>query len=403
MEELKKRNEIEIQDKWDLEDMYQDKNAIEEDIDKVKKYHQDLVNYKGKIMDNGESLYNFYQLYITYDRILTNLYVYAHMACDQDTTNTENQALKMKIEKLVDDLSTELSFINPEMLEVEYKDVLKMIEDYPKLKQFEFDLEKTFRYKEHTLSSVEEELIAKASNAMGTSNEAYYNLDNADIHLEDIIDEDGNKVSLNNSNFIKYMNSRNRNVRKQAFESMYHYWESLKNTVASTYKGQIKEDFFSSEIRKYKSPLEESLYADNIDKSIYLNLINTVHKNLDKMYDYVDVRKKILGFDELHMYDIYVDLCSEEPKKIPFLEGKKMVFEALKPLGEKYLNDLEKAFQEHWIDIYPNVGKKSGAYSWGTYDSKPYLLLNYNDTVDSVSTMAHELGHSMHSYYSIKK
>ncbi len=403
MEELKKRNEIEVQYKWDLEDMYQDKNAIEEDINKVKKYHQDLVNYKGKIMGSGESLYNFYKLYITYDRILNNLYVYAHMACDQDTTNTENQALKMKIEKLVDDLSTELSFISPEILEVEYKDVLKMIEKYPKLKQFEFDLEKTFRYKEHTLSSIEEEIISKASNAMGASSEAYYNLNNADIHLEDIIDEEKNKVSLNDSNFIKYMNSRDRKVRKQAFENMYHYWESLKNTVASTYKGQIKEDFFSSEIRKYKSPLEESLYADNIDKSVYLNLIDTVHENLDKMYDYVDVRKKILGFDELHMYDVYVDLCSEKPKKIPFSEGKKIVLEALKPLGEEYLSDLEKAFQERWIDIYPNVGKKSGAYSWGTYDSKPYLLLNYNDTVDSVSTMAHELGHSMHSYYSIRK
>jgi oligoendopeptidase F len=181
---------------------------------------------------------------------------------------------------------------------------------------------------------------------------------------------------------------------------MYHYWESLKNTVASTYKGQIKENFFSSEIRKYENPLEQSLYADHIDPSVYYNLIDTVHKNLDKMYEYVDLRKKILKVDELHMYDVYVDLCEEEAKQIPFLEGKKILFEALKPLGETYLKDLEKAFTERWIDIYPNDGKKSGAYSWGTYDSYPYLLLNYNDTVDSISTMAHELGHSMHSYYS---
>lgn len=402
MEEIKKRNEVEVKDQWDLEDMYPNMEAVEKDIENLKKYNEELVAYKGKIMSSAESLYQFYELYITYDKVLANLYVYSHMVADQDTTDPQNQALKMKIDKLVEDLGTNLAFVNPEMLAVDYSQVLEMLKEYPPLEKYRFDLEKTFRYKDHTLSSIEEEVISKASNAMGVSDEAYYNLGNADIHLEDIIDEEGNKVPLNNSNYIKYMNSRDRNVRKQSFYSMYHYWESLKNTVAATYKGQIKEDFFRSEIRHYNSPLEQSLYADNIDKSVYLNLIDTVHKNLDKMYDYVEVRKKVLGLDELHMYDVYVDLCNDVPLKIPFEEGKKMVFDALKPLGEEYLHDLEKAFEERWIDIYPNVGKKSGAYSWGTYDSKPYLLLNYNDTLDSVSTMAHELGHSMHSYYSDK-
>lgn len=398
----KTRSEIDDQFKWDLCSMYKDEKALEEDIENLKKYHKNILSYKGKIMESPENLYNFYEEYIKYDRVLANVYVYSHMLCDQDTKDTKNQALKARIDKLIDDLNPELSFISPEMLSVSYEEVLKMIEAYPALEKYKFDLEKTFRYKEHTLSNIEEELIAKASIVMGTGSDAFYNIDNADIKLESITDEKGNEVELNNSNYNKYMNSRDRNVRKQAFESMYHYWNGLKNTVTSTYKGQIKEDFFESEVRKYNSPLEESLYADNIDKSVYLNLIDTVHKNLDKMYDYVNVRKKILGVDELHMYDVYVDLCNDAPKDIPFEEGKQMVFEALKPLGQTYLDDLQKAFDQRWIDVYPNVGKKSGAYSWGTYDSYPYLLLDYNNTVDSVSTMAHELGHSMHSYYSTK-
>lgn len=400
MKQERIRSEVEEQAKWNLKAMYQNEEAVNKDIEQLKQYHKDLLSFKGKIMESSETLKKFYQLYINYDKVLSNLYTYSHMLCDEDTTDSNHQAFKMKIDKLVEDLGAELSFISPEMMATSYDEVLKMIEQDPSLKEYQFDLEKSFRYQDHVLSTREEELIAKASNAMGTGDEVFYNLDNSDIHLRPIHDEQGNSVELNNSNYNKYMNSKNREVRKEAFDSMYEYWKNLKNTVAATYKGQIKEDFFSSEMRKFDSPLKESLYSDNIDISVYECLIQTVHKNLDKMYQYVDLRKQILGVDELHMYDVYVDLCEEEAKPIPFEEGKQIVFDALKPLGETYLKDLNKAFEERWIDIYPNTGKKSGAYSWGTYDSYPYLLLNYNDTVDSVSTMAHELGHSMHSYYS---
>ncbi len=400
MKQERIRSEVEEQAKWNLKAMYQNEEAINKDIEQLKQYHKDLLSFKGKIMESSETLKKFYQVYINYDKVLSNLYTYSHMLCDEDTTDSNHQAFKMKIDKLVEDLGAELSFISPEMMAISYDEVLKMIEQDTSLKEYQFDLEKSFRYQDHVLSTREEELIAKASNAMGTGDEVFYNLDNSDIHLRPIHDEQGNLVELNNSNYNKYMNSKNREVRKEAFDSMYEYWKNLKNTVAATYKGQIKEDFFSSEMRKFDSPLKESLYSDNIDISVYECLIQTVHKNLDKMYQYVDLRKQILGVDELHMYDVYVDLCEEEAKPIPFEEGKQIVFDALKPLGETYLKDLNKAFEERWIDIYPNTGKKSGAYSWGTYDSYPYLLLNYNDTVDSVSTMAHELGHSMHSYYS---
>lgn len=400
MKQERIRSEVEEQAKWNLKAMYQNEEAVNKDIEQLKQYHKDLLSFKGKIMESSETLKKFYQVYINYDKVLSNLYTYSHMLCDEDTTDSNHQAFKMKIDKLVEDLGAELSFISPEMMATSYDEVLKMIEQDTSLKEYQFDLEKSFRYQDHVLSTREEELIAKASNAMGTGDEVFYNLDNSDIHLRPIHDEQGNLVELNNSNYNKYMNSKNREVRKEAFDSMYEYWKNLKNTVAATYKGQIKEDFFSSEMRKFDSPLKESLYSDNIDISVYECLIQTVHKNLDKMYQYVDLRKQILGVNELHMYDVYVDLCEEEAKPIPFEEGKQIVFDALKPLGETYLKDLNKAFEERWIDIYPNTGKKSGAYSWGTYDSYPYLLLNYNDTVDSVSTMAHELGHSMHSYYS---
>ena len=402
MEKEKNRSEISEQFKWDIEKMFFNKDEINDCIESVKEIVSDLVKYKGKIMESGTSLYNMYHILNDYNRKIINLYVYSHMLCDSDTKNVENQSLKMQIDKFYEDTSEKLSFILPEMLEYDFDYVLKLINEEPKLELYKFDLEKTYRYKKHTLKAELEELITKANNAFGGCAEVFYNLDNSDINLGKIMDEDGNLVELTNSNYIKFMNSKNRSVRENAFNNMYKYWASIKNTVASSYKGQIKENFFNSSVKKYDSPLQMSLYADAIDESVYHNLIDTVHKNMNLMYDYVDLRKKILGVDQLHMWDVYVDLCDNIDSDIPFSRGKKILFEALAPLGEDYLNDLKKAFDERWIDLYPNVGKKSGAYSWGTYDSYPYVLLNYNNTIDSVSTMAHELGHSMHSYYSRK-
>ncbi len=398
----KHRNEIKDEYKWSIEKIYSSNEKIDQDINEVKKLCEKITKYKNKVMSNGFTLYEVYELLNKFNRTMMKLYVYSHMLCDSDTKNTNNQALKMKIENLYESLSPQLSFIMPEILSVDFNRVEELIKENKKLELYKFDLEKCFRNKEHTLSTELEEVISKANNAFGSCAEAFYNLDNSDVHYENIKDESGKLVELNNSNYSKYMNSRKREVRKQAFISMYKYWENVKNTVASTYKGQIKENFFNSEIRKYKSPLEMSLHEDDISIDVYKNLIDTVHKNLNKMYDYVALRKKILNVDELHMYDVYVDLFDGEEKHIEYEEGKKILFESLKPLGEQYLKDLEKAFEEHWIDVYPNDGKKSGAYSWGTYDTYPYVLMNYDDTVDSVSTMAHELGHSMHSFYSRK-
>lgn len=398
----KAREEIDNQYKWDLEALYPSVKSFESDYAVLDKLVDKVLSYEGHIMDSSDTLYDFYQDYETMIRLNIKMYIYAHLLCDTDTSNSEYQKIKMHFEKINEDIDSKLSFITPEMLNKPYDEVLKMIDSDNRLELYRFDLEKIYRYKEHTLSKELEEIITKAGNAFGTGDEVFYNFDNADIYLGNIKDENGKEVELTNSNYTKYMNSKDREVRKDAFKHMYAYFKRFKNTIAAALKGNMKENFFSSDVRKFNSPLEQSLYADNISIDVYNNLIQAVHDGLPIMYDYMKLRKKALNLDELHMYDIYVDIIESNSPDIPFEEGKQMVFEALKPLGEQYLKDLNKAFDERWIDIYPNKGKKSGAYSWGCYDSYPYLLLNYNNTVDSVSTMAHELGHSMHSYYSEK-
>ena len=378
--------------------MFNNEKEYQEAYDKVFKLVEEVVKYKGQIMTG--KLYDFYKKYEQLDRLSDKVFMYAHLIYDTDTTDSSGQKMKMQVDKMGEIISDKLSFISAEMLSVDYSYVLELISKDKRLEEYRFDLEKMFRYKDHTLSEQEEAIITKACNAFGTGDEAFYNLDNADIHLGNVTDEDGNKVEVTNSNYGKLMNSLNRDVRINTFKTMYGYFKGLKNTLAACLKGSIKESFFLSDVKKFSSPLEMSLYSDNIDISVYKNLIDTIHQNMNVMYDYMGLRKKVLKLDEMHMYDIYVDLIKEKQKDVPFEEGKKILFEALKPLGETYLNDLKKAFDERWIDIYPSNGKRSGAYSWGCFDSYPYLLLNYNDTIDSVNIMGHELGHSMHSYYS---
>lgn len=398
--EYKTRKEVPNEFKWDLSKMYNDNTEIERDIERVNELTPKILEFKSHIMDSSDSLYKFLKLTEEQDRILTKLYVYSKMAFDVDTKDNANKALKMKIEKLNEGLSEKYSFIEPEMLESEYETVLKFIDENDKLKEYKFYLESIYRFKPHSLSQVEEDIYVRALNAFGNCAEAFSNINNADIDLGYIKNENGEDVKLTQSNYIVFMKSKDRSVRESAFNAMYNYYKNRKNTLASTYVGEIKESSFVTNVKKYNSTLERSLFGDNIDVNVYKNLIETVHKNLDLMYDYMNLRKKMLNLDELHMYDIYVDLVEANNDNIPFDEGKKILFEALKPLGDKYLTDLNKAFDEKWIDIYPSEGKRSGAYSWGCYDSYPYLLLNYNETVDAVSTMGHELGHSMHSYYS---
>lgn len=397
---LKKRSEIEEKYKWNLSLMYNSEEEFEKEKENLLKEVEELEKYKGHITDSADNLYSFITLSESSDQKLENLYVYSQMDCDSDSTDSSRQSRKMLIDKLNNDINDRLSFATPEILLGGYEKIKSFINEDNRLEKYKFFFEKMFRYVDHTLNEKEEEIISKALSAFGTGEDVFYNLDNTDIQLGVIKDEEGNDVELTNSNYIRYMSSTNRNVRVDAFNHMFNYFKGLINTIAVSLKGNVKENYFLSNVKKYKNPLQMSLYKDNISEEVYKKLIEIIHNNMDAMYEYMRLRKKVLGLDEMHMYDIYVDLVDDVKQDIPFEEGKKILFEALKPLGDKYLNDLNKAFDERWIDVFPNVGKKSGAYSFGTYNSKPYLLLNYDNRIDSVSTMAHELGHSMHSYYS---
>lgn len=397
----KKRVEINKKDTWDLTRFIDGEVEFNKIMKETETLLEEAKNYKGKIMENSESFYNYLLLDEKLDRNLSNLYVYANLLCDEDSTNNDSVVLKMKAEKFLDDASEILSFASPEILSSGYDKAKEYIKENKNLEKYKFAIEKMFRYEKYTLSEKEEELISVAANAFGTPDEAFYSLDNTDIDLGTIKDDE-KEVVLTNSNYNVYVTSSNRKTRENAFKAMYKFWEKHIHVASSLLKGNIKENFFFSKVRGYNSPLEMSLYKDNIPLSLYKNVINVTHDNFKYLHEYMKIRKKYLKLDEMHMYDIYTPITKDIDKKIPFEEGKKIVIESLKPLGDTYITDLEKAFTDRWIDKYPNIGKKSGAYQWSTYDSAPYVLLNYNDTIDSVSTMAHELGHAMHSYYSKK-
>ena len=401
MEKLLNRSEIDDKYKWNLKAMFADEQELDKTIEEGKRLVDTVLKYKGKIMNDSQTLYNFYQDYEKMERVLEKVLVYSSLNYDADTSDNKASTLKLKIEKLCDEVNQKLSFISSEMLSVDFSQVLEYIEQNEKLKPYQFDLKQLFKYKEHTLSEKEEELITKAGTAMGYCSDVFHALNDTDIDLG-YVNVDGKKQELTNSNYNVFMRNKNRKIRKEAFEKLYNYYQKHINTLAANLRGNVKEDLFISDVRNFKNPLEQSLYNDDIDTSVYKNLIKTVHNNLDKMYRYLELKRQQLNLDELHMYDIYVNLSKENNKKIEFEEAKQLLFKALEPLGKDYLNDLNQAFEQKWIDIYPNKGKRSGAYSGGCYDSYPYLLLNFENDINSVSTLVHELGHSMHSYYSNK-
>lgn len=380
--------------------MIKDKEEFNSNINKIKDSITKITKMKNHILDNEYTLEEYLKESETLDRTLELVYTYASMVCDTDTTNNEYQVLKSQAEKIYDEVQDKLSFIRPEILSKNKEDVDVLLDKTPYLKQYKLSFEKFFRYKKYTLSDKEEILLSKICNVLGSSSEAFYNLNNADIKLGTIKDDKGKRVELTSSNYSKYVSSNIQEVRKSAYNTLYKYYKNHKNTITALLKSKIKENVTLSNIRGFNSPLEQSMYQDNIDPKVYLSLIEKVHANLDTMYEYMELRKEILSLPKLNMYDIYVNLSKQSNRTISYDEAKDIIISSLSPLGEDYIENLKKSFEERWIDVYPKKGKKSGAYSWGCYDSYPYLLLNYENDLDSLSTLAHELGHSMHSYYS---
>jgi len=396
-----KRTEISDEYKWDLTKIIKDDKDYNKRIDKVNELSEEILKMKGTILKNKDNLKKYLNLSYEMNLNLEKIYIYSFLLYYSDTTNTEYKEKSLIAEKLNEDISTKLSFVDTEILEKDYKDVIDLLNDEDK-EEYSFYFEKLFRYKKMTLSIEEEKIISEALSTFGTGDNVFSEIDNTDVKFG-IVKHGKNKIELTHSNFIKLLNDPDQKLRKKVFKEYYKYYINHKNTISACYKGQIKENFFISNIRKFDNPLEYSLYSDNIDKELYFNLIDVCHDKKSLMYDYMALRKKILGLKELHMYDIYVDLVEENQKNIEIDECKKIIIDALKPLGEGYINDLKKAFDNKWIDYYPNDGKRSGAYEWNTYKVDPYVSLNYENTIDSVNTLIHELGHAMHSYYSDNK
>lgn len=387
--------------KWDLSVMYENDTLWKEEYDKVYSEYKEILNYKGKILESSANLLNTIELELNIGRKLEKLYVYAYMRLDEDTNNTYYQEMVGKIDNLNATISLDTSFITPELLESDYSKVEEFIKENDKLKRYEKYLKEIYRYKEHTLSKEEERVIAAFQQVLSNPSKTSSLLRNSDLDFG-TINVEGEEVKLNNSNYSLYISSNNRQVRMDAFKTLYKEYAKHKNTLAQTLSGDMASNITISKLRGYNSVRESSLFDDNISLDIYDNLVDTVNNNMSTMYKYLSLRKKVLNLDELHLYDIYAPLIEEDEKKYTYEEAREIILKALSVFGEDYIANINKAFDENWIDVYPNDNKRSGAYSWGCYDSNPFILTNFQGRYDDVSTLAHELGHSMHSYYSNK-
>ncbi len=402
MEKQKTRKEIEKCYKWDLTTIYKSEEEWTNDLEKVKKELNKISNFKNNIVNSSENLLKYLRFDEKLERKIYKLYYYANLKHDQDTTNSKYQVMLGKITDIIK-LESELSsFVNPEFLSVKYSKIKKYIKEEKGLEEYSFLLEQIYRYEDHKLNADEEKIISTFSDMLSLSEDVYESLTDSDLKFGVIKDENGKEYEFTKSNYSKFISSKDREVRKNAFELMFNTYSNYKNTIAKTFKGNIECLTDMAKIKKFNSSLEAALFNDNIDVDVYNNLIDTVNKNLKTIYKYYDLKKDVLNLKELHLYDIYVELVQECKKEYTFEEAKEIVLKALEPLGKDYLKIINKAFDEKWIDVYNNVGKRGGAYSSGFYDTNPFLLLNFEGELDDVSTLAHELGHSVHTYLSCK-
>lgn len=401
MEKQRTRQEIEEQYKWDLTTIFKNDEKFSSELEVVKKEIETLKDYKGKIVDSAENLYKYLTNSDLIERRMYKLYYYAHLKHDEDTTNPKYQELLGCINNVLQKHSEITSYVIPEMLSISYDKIKEYYEDEPKLLDYEFNLECVYRYKEHTLDEKQEKLLSTLSKVFDSPENSYDALTDSDLTFGNISVDD-KEIELTESNYSKYIKHKNKEVRKNAFNKLFGKYQEFKNTITSTFKGNIEVLTQTAKIRNHNSSIEASLFADNIDVNVYNNLITTVSKNMDKIFKYYNLKKKVLNIDDFHIYDIYLDMIPSFEKNYSFQEAKELVLKSLSILGEDYTKNLNKAFDERWIDIYNNKGKRGGAYSSGFYDTNPFVLLNYEGTYHDVSTLAHELGHSMHTYYSCK-
>lgn len=398
--ELKTRDQIDSKYKWNIEAMIPDESVISGELETIKKeaevYGEDFA---GRLTESADTLLAAFQKRDDIWRRLEKIYVYARMRRDENNAETKYQAMADQCNSVIAAVSASMAFFTPELLSASEETILAYIDAAPGLEIYRFAICDTMRQKAHILTQAEENILAQMSEITGATNDIFTMLNNADIKFGTIIDEDGDETEVTHGNFIKFMESHDRDVRKNAYNAVYDAYKELINTIAAAYNYNTKTDVVSARIRKYESARAAALSGDNIPAEVYDNLVAEVHKNLPAMHRYVELRKKLLGVDKLYMYDMYVPLIKLPETSVSFEEGLDIMRDALQPLGEEYLTKMNKGIEEGWIDVYENKGKTSGAYSFGCYDSYPYILLNYTDTLKDVFTIIHEMGHSMHSRY----
>ncbi len=399
MKKIPKRSEVRKEDTWATEDLFPSDAAWEEAFASVSEIPAKILSYKGRLSTDARALYEYLTYSDELEVSLMKLHSYAHLNSDVDTGNSAYQAMQGRFMSAYVQIAAADAFAGPEIVSIEDEVMARFYEEEPRLELYRLALDRIRSKRPHTLSEAEEKLLAGASEIAGAANKTGSSFRNADLKFSDILDGDGNTRQLTQGSYIPYVESSDRVLRKNAFEGLYHTFEGFKNTTASLLDAQMRQLKFFAGARKYGSSLEASLARTEVPVEVYHNLIKTVHDNMGLMHRYMALRKKLMGLDELHMYDIYPTLVGEAEADISFEEAKETVLKALAPMGEKYVSVVKKAFEERWLDVYENEGKRGGAYSSGARPH-PYVLLNHENTLNSMFTLAHEMGHAMHSYLS---
>ncbi len=396
------RSEIDDKYKWNLNSLYRNEEEFNNDKEKFIELIKETEDFKGKITTSSEVLYEFLNLQNQMEIILSNLYLYASCKRDEDISNTENQKRYNEINNINFMYDSKTSFIMPELLKTDYSIIEKYIEENDKLKEYEFDLKCIYRYQKYTLNESEEELLSNISDLQSKFENNFDLTLYSIIEYGTILDEFGNKVTLTNGNYSKYIRSKDRRVRKDAYFTRNKEIQKYVGLFAIDYEGNIKSDSIIAKKRGYKSSLDMYLYPDGVTEKIYDNLLNVAEKNKDKLYKYYSTIKDKLKLKDLETYDLAVPLIEESNKEYKPEKARELLIKALDVLGEEYITIIKKAFDENWIDFYPNKGKRSGYYETFSFKGNPLILANYNDDLNSVSSICHELGHAVHSYFSLK-
>lgn len=392
------RNEIDEKDTWDLSTIFETDQKWEEELALLTEDTKQAASLEGHLLDSAESLLDITERYLELSRRLEKLYVYAHMKNDQDTRVAKYQEYYAKAMALYSQLDQVFSFYEPEFMAITEEQYQNFLAEEPKLQPYKHFFDKLLQNKDHVLSQREEELLAGAGEIFGAASETFAILDNADIVFPFVKDEDGNEVQLSHGVYMRLVESKNREVRRGAYEALYSTYEQYQHTYAKTLQTNVKVQNYRAKVRNYKSAREAALAANFVPESVYDNLVSAVRKHLPLLHRYLALRSKILGIPDLKMYDVYTPLSSVE-YSFTYEEALKKAEEALAVLGEDYLSRVKRAFSERWIDVYENQGKRSGAYSGGSYDTNAFMLLNWQDNLDNLFTLVHETGHSMHSSY----